>query len=169
MAVYYIGLGSNLSPRESYLNGAIEKLEEHPAINISGKSSIYETEPVGYTEQPRFLNMVIQIETLLKPTHLYAVCMGIEGEFARERNIRWGPRTLDLDILLYSEETIKTNRLIIPHPRMYERAFVLIPLLELNPPEEVWPSPEGKSISELVEELSDKDKQGVRKWKAENR
>lgn len=169
MAKYYIGIGSNISPRESYLNGAMEQLEEHPAITISAKSSIYETAPVGYTDQPSFLNMVIQVETLLKPSHLYAVTMGIEGEFARERNIRWGPRTLDLDILLYSEENVKTNRLVIPHPRMHERAFVLIPLLELNPPEEDWALVAGKSISELVEELPEEDKQGVRKWEPENK
>lgn len=164
MAEYYIGIGSNISPRESYLQGAIEALDSHPAITVSAQSSIYETEPVGYTDQSSFLNMVIKVETLLVPKHLYAFCMGVEGDFARERTVKWGPRTLDLDILLYSEENIESNRLIIPHPRMQERAFVLIPLLELDLPEEPWVSRLGKSISELVEELPEKDKQGVVKW-----
>lgn len=167
MATYYIGVGSNISPREKYLRGGIETLEEHPAIKVTKRSSIYETDPVGYTDQPSFLNMVIQVETLLIPKHLYAICMGIEGDFARERTIRWGPRTLDLDILLYSEENIKSDRLIIPHPRMHERPFVLIPLLELAPPEEEWTSLSGKTISELVDELPDKEKQGVKKWEVQ--
>lgn len=166
MPTIYIGLGSNIHPRESYLQGALEHLESHPAITVTARSSIYETAPVGYTDQADFLNMVVEIETLLKPLHLHAVCEGIEAEFGRERTVEWGPRTLDLDILLYSNENIKSNRLIIPHPRMHERAFVLIPLLEINP--DAWTSPEGKTLAEQVEKLPPEDKRGVTKWKPES-
>lgn len=163
MATYYIGLGSNIQPREFYLQGALKSIEDHPALTISARSSIYETAPVGYEEQGNFLNMVIQVKTLLNPKHLYSFLQGLEGEFSRERKIKWGPRTLDLDILLYSEGTVQTNRLIIPHPRMHERAFVLIPLAEINPDERI--AAYGKTVAEMTEELPEKDKQEVVKWK----
>lgn len=133
MNVAYIGLGSNLGDRERYLMQALERIEKNPEITITKISSIYETYPVGLTEQPLFLNMVIEIETNFSPFELLNFLQEIESEFGRRREIKWGPRTLDLDILLYNQENMKSERLIIPHPRMQERGFVLIPLHEINP------------------------------------
>jgi len=133
MNVAYIGLGSNLGDRERYLMQALERIEKNPEITITKISSIYETYPVGITEQPLFLNMVIEIETNFSPFELLNFLQEIESEFGRRREIKWGPRTLDLDILLYNQENMKSERLIIPHPRMQERGFVLIPLHEINP------------------------------------
>lgn len=96
-------------------------------------SSIYETAPVGYTDQADFLNVVISVATELDAHELLEACQGIEHELGRVRDIRWGPRTVDIDILLYNNDNIETESLIVPHPRMHERAFVLIPLLEIAP------------------------------------
>src|SRR5699024_4742896 len=98
---------------------------------IVKESSIYETPPVGYTNQGHFLNMFIAVKTSLSAIKLLDVCQCIEQQLGRKREIRFGPRTIDLDILIYNEENIKTDRLIVPHPRMHERAFVLIPLVEI--------------------------------------
>jgi len=157
----YIALGSNVGDRAQYLHEAIKKLDEHPQISIVGSSSIYETEPVGYVAQPAFLNMVIKIETSLSAPSLLEVTQRIENELGRKREIRWGPRTLDLDILLYNYENIETEQLIIPHPRMLERAFVLVPLLELNANIHV-PNIK-KDLSSIIDELPDKE--GIRIWK----
>lgn len=155
----YIGLGSNLGDREQYLLHALERIEKNPKITITKVSSIYETFPVGITEQPLFLNMVIEIETSYTPIDLLNVLQKIEAEHGRRREIKWGPRTLDLDILLYNQENMKSERLIIPHPRMQERGFVLIPLHEINPT--------------LVETLFKKDYEKVKRqqvflWKQKN-
>ena len=107
-------------------------LESHPHISLLDFSSIYETEPVGYTEQPTFLNMVIKLETSFNAFELLAVTQKIENGLGRKREIHWGPRTIDLDILLYNNENIKSEHLIIPHPRMFERAFVMVPLFEID-------------------------------------
>ena len=102
-------------------------------LSVEELSSIYETDPVGYTNQACFLNAVIKITTSLKSEELLQTCLFIESQLGRKREIRWGPRTLDLDILLYNQENIETESLIVPHPRMQERAFVIIPLMELDP------------------------------------
>ncbi|MFB1051035.1 2-amino-4-hydroxy-6-hydroxymethyldihydropteridine diphosphokinase [Paraliobacillus sp. JSM ZJ581] len=133
MNTSYIALGSNISPRHDYLNQAIQSIKEKENIYVRAVSSIYETAPIGYTEQSSFLNMVIEIETNLSAIALLKVCQSIEKELGRKRIKRWGPRTIDLDILLYNQENMKTERLVIPHPRMHERAFVLVPLNEINP------------------------------------
>jgi len=133
MNIAYIGLGSNLGDREQYLVKALERLEKNPKITITKMSSIYETFPIGITEQPLFLNMVIEIETIYSPIELLDLLQKIEAESGRKRDVKWGPRTLDLDILLYNQENMKSERLIVPHPRMQERGFVLIPLYEINP------------------------------------
>lgn len=132
MGFAYIGLGSNLGNRERYLQVALEQMSEHPAIMVRNVSSIYETAPVGVTEQPAFLNMVAEINTTLSPIELLDYTQFIEEHCGRTREIKWGPRTLDLDILLYNHENMKSERLEIPHPRMKERGFVLIPLFEVN-------------------------------------
>lgn len=118
------------------LSGAVARLRDHLEISIVANSSIYETEPVGVLEQPKFLNAVVAIKTTLTPEALLAVLMQVEAAFARERRERWGPRTLDLDLLAFEGERRDTATLTLPHPRMFERAFVMVPLLELltSPP-----------------------------------
>lgn len=133
----YLSLGSNMGDRFEMLRQAASQLANHPAITVTRISSLYETDPVGFTDQEPFLNMVVQLETEVEASALLDVCQEVEQNLNRERLIRWGPRTIDLDILLYNREEWETERLIVPHPRMYERAFVMVPLLEVNPDLEV--------------------------------
>ncbi|NQX70508.1 2-amino-4-hydroxy-6-hydroxymethyldihydropteridine diphosphokinase [Paenibacillus alba] len=127
----YVALGSNINDREHYLQNAIAALDQEAGITVTGLSSIYETEPVGYVDQSAFLNMVIQLRTNLSAEALLFTLLGIENRLGRTRDLRWGPRTIDLDLLLYGDEQLTTPDLIIPHPRMHERAFVLVPLTEV--------------------------------------
>ncbi|MYL44324.1 2-amino-4-hydroxy-6-hydroxymethyldihydropteridine diphosphokinase [Virgibacillus halodenitrificans] len=158
----FIALGTNIEPREVHLNKAIELLSKHSSITIYKKSSIYETAPVGYTDQNDFLNMVLEAHTSLSPIELLDVCQGIEQELGRKREIRFGPRTIDLDILLYNQENRKMERLIIPHPRLHERAFVLVPLEEIAP--KVIIPTQDKCVSDLINQLPRKDMKDVVKW-----
>nr|WP_242481366.1 2-amino-4-hydroxy-6-hydroxymethyldihydropteridine diphosphokinase [Bacillus cereus group sp. N31] len=150
----FISLGSNIGDREFYLKKGIEKLGKNPNIRILTESSIYETEPIGYINQSTFLNMVIKIETMLSPLDLLNLTQKIEIELKRKREIRWGPRTLDIDILTYNYEKFETDRLTIPHPRMFERSFVLVPLSEIE--ETLVISNEKFHILELINELPEK-------------
>ncbi|MBA8762953.1 2-amino-4-hydroxy-6-hydroxymethyldihydropteridine diphosphokinase [Staphylococcus coagulans] len=127
----YLGLGSNIGDRENQLKEAIRLLRENEAIEIISISPIYETKPVGYTEQPDFLNLCLHIKTELSAQALLKVALNTEAELHRVRKIRWGPRTIDIDILLYGDEVIDKTDLIVPHPRMTERAFVMIPLNDI--------------------------------------
>lgn len=129
----FLGLGSNVGNRKEYLEKAINALKNMPEITVTNMSSVYETEPFGGVEQNRFLNMVIKIETTLRPDKLLEVIMAIEKDLDRVRTIRWGPRTIDIDILLYGNEVINTRDLTIPHIGLTERDFVLVPLLEIDP------------------------------------
>lgn len=129
----YLSLGSNLGDRKAQLQEAVRLLQTNPSISNIKMSSIYETAPVGYLDQYAFLNLVIRLETSLSPLELLDICQEIEQVLHRERLVRWGPRTVDLDVLLYGQEQVATERLTIPHPRMYERTFVLVPLQELMP------------------------------------
>ena len=164
MNTAYISLGSNMGDRESYLEKAINILGSHGKIEVTKRSSMYETDPVGFTEQDQFLNMVIEIRTSLSPETLLHQCLQVEIDLGREREFKWGPRIIDLDILLFNHETIEAENLLIPHPRMQERAFVLIPLLE------VAPSIEHPSFNAPLAEFLDEipDKEGVRLWKQIN-
>ncbi|KZZ86553.1 2-amino-4-hydroxy-6-hydroxymethyldihydropteridine diphosphokinase [Bacillus sp. SJS] len=163
-AMVYLALGSNMGDRESYLLDAIKLLNEEPEIEVTKLSSIYETDPVGYTDQSAFLNMAVEISTTYTPCELLDKTQHIEQSLGRTREIRWGPRTLDLDILLYNHENIETERLIVPHPRLPERAFVLIPLNEIN--SNAFIPAVNKPVSVIIEQLSDKE--GVRLWKLRN-
>ncbi|NOV02372.1 2-amino-4-hydroxy-6-hydroxymethyldihydropteridine diphosphokinase [Paenibacillus planticolens] len=127
----YVALGSNIDNREQFLQDAITALNEESGIVVTGLSSIYETEPVGYVDQSAFLNMVVQIQTVIPAEDLLFTLLAIENRLGRKRDVRWGPRTIDLDLLLYGDERLTTPDLIIPHPRMHERAFVLVPLSEV--------------------------------------
>ncbi|MDN7243837.1 2-amino-4-hydroxy-6-hydroxymethyldihydropteridine diphosphokinase [Planococcus sp. N028] len=142
----YLSLGSNMGDRLDMLQQAVRLLMEHPAIEVAGISSLYETDPVGFTEQASFLNMAVHIKTTLTALELLDVCQSIEQRLDRKRIVRWGPRTIDLDILLYNEEHIETERLVVPHPRMQERSFVLIPLLELTPTLEGFGKPDSQGV-----------------------
>ncbi|MBL7574244.1 2-amino-4-hydroxy-6-hydroxymethyldihydropteridine diphosphokinase [Staphylococcus saccharolyticus] len=133
MVKAYLGLGSNIGEREIQLQEAIKILDSFKGVEVTQISDIYETEPVGYTEQPLFLNLCVEIETNLNPQDLLARCLDVEQQLHRVRVIRWGPRTLDVDILLYDDLIIEEENLSIPHPRMTERAFVLTPLNDIAP------------------------------------
>lgn len=129
----YIGIGTNIGDRKKNLLDALEHLKGNEKTIVKNVSSIYETEPVGYTEQDAFLNIVVEIETELDPFELLAFTSSIENTMGRKRLIHWGPRIIDLDILIYSNQKIDMEKLTIPHPRIQERAFVLIPLMEIAP------------------------------------
>lgn len=158
----YLSLGTNIEPRIDYLDDALKLLEEHEDIMIKAKSSVYETAPVGYTKQNDFLNIVIGIATSLSSIELLKYCQHIEDKLGRERGIRFGPRTIDLDILTYNNENSTVEELIIPHPRMHERAFVLIPLHEIAP-DFIIPI-RNKYPGDLLNKLQESDIKGVRKW-----
>ncbi|MGJ5710678.1 2-amino-4-hydroxy-6-hydroxymethyldihydropteridine diphosphokinase [Staphylococcus equorum] len=131
MEYAYLGLGSNVGERASQLDEAIRILDNTDGIQVTQKSPIYETEPVGYVDQPQFLNQCIEIYTSLTPQDLLKECLHAEQQLHRVRDIRWGPRTLDVDILLFGNHIIDEENLNVPHPRMLERAFVLIPLNDI--------------------------------------
>ena len=131
MTVAYVGLGANLGNREETLRRALELLAEH--VEIDAVSSIRETEPIGVVEQPRFLNAAARISTELPPRALLDVLLEVERTLGRQRRERWGPRTIDLDLLLYGDATVAEDGLTVPHPRLHERRFVLEPLAELDP------------------------------------
>lgn len=128
----YLSLGSNLGDRVESLRSALRRLEaDH--TRLLAVSSVYETLPQGKTDQPSFLNLAAAVETALVPKALLHHLQGVEAALGRQRRERWGPRTIDIDLLLYGQRVLAEPDLILPHPRMCERAFVLVPLLELNP------------------------------------
>ncbi|MBR3538206.1 MAG: 2-amino-4-hydroxy-6-hydroxymethyldihydropteridine diphosphokinase [Eubacterium sp.] len=129
----YLGIGSNLGDREGYLNRAVEQLKKDPFIRVLNNADYIETEPYGPVEQPKFLNGAVEVETLYTPRELLQVLQDIEKEAGRKRILHWGPRTLDLDILLYDDEVIRENDLMIPHVEMAKRDFVLEPLCTIAP------------------------------------
>jgi 2-amino-4-hydroxy-6-hydroxymethyldihydropteridine diphosphokinase len=146
----FIGLGSNLGDREAYLEAARRMLSGSVGVLLAGASSLYETEPVGYTDQSWFLNQVVEVATGLDPWELLLVLQGIEHDLGRQRLIRWGPRVVDLDVLLYGDAVLNSPELIVPHPRLYERSFVLSPLAEIAPDHV---HPDGKTTLEHLQNL----------------
>ncbi|MDD5382703.1 MAG: 2-amino-4-hydroxy-6-hydroxymethyldihydropteridine diphosphokinase [Candidatus Margulisbacteria bacterium] len=129
----YLGLGSNVGDREEYIEQAIFLMEKNPNIEVIKRSANHETEPEGGGSQPPFINATVAIKTKLRPHKLLDVCQEIETTLGREREIEWGPRTIDIDILLYGGEIVSDDKLQIPHPLMHERLFVLKPLKEIAP------------------------------------
>ena len=128
----YIGLGSNLGNSLCYLQSAVNALQQPPSINVTAVSSVYQSKPQGPQDQPDYLNSVVAISTTLSPNELLQTTQAIENQNQRQRNgQRWGARTLDLDILLYGNETINQKNLIIPHPWICQRSFVLYPLQDI--------------------------------------
>ena len=144
----YVGLGSNLGEREATLWKALEGLGATEGIEVLAVSSFRETDPVGVIDQPRFVNAAAALETSLSPRELLERLLGVERSLGRDRAVeeRWGPRTLDLDLLLYGGESIDEPGLEVPHPRLTERAFVLEPLLELDPDLRL---PDGRPLRDL--------------------
>ncbi|WP_077329995.1 2-amino-4-hydroxy-6-hydroxymethyldihydropteridine diphosphokinase [Virgibacillus siamensis] len=162
MTQAFLALGTNIEPRQEHLRQAIHQLGDQNHIEIVNQSSVYETVPVGYRDQSDFLNMVIEINTVLSPAELLDFCQSIEQSLGRKRKIRFGPRTIDLDILIYNQENRKTERLIIPHPRMHERAFVLVPLNEIAA--DLPLSSGNRTASDYLAALPDSDIKDVRRW-----
>jgi 2-amino-4-hydroxy-6-hydroxymethyldihydropteridine diphosphokinase len=148
----FVGLGSNLGDRESTLRAAVGRLRNLPETKVKAVSTLRNTEPVGVLEQPRFLNGAVELETGLPPVALLDALLALERAFGRNRTAvaPQGPRTLDLDLLLYGDETIEEPGLQVPHPRLHERGFVLEPLAELDPGLVV---PGRGTVSELLARL----------------
>lgn len=159
LVAVYLSLGSNLGDREKNIAQALELLT--PKVSIDRTSSLYETEPVGHLEQPRFLNAVCRATTRLTPWELLDLVKGIEEALGRLPSFPNAPRPIDIDIIFYADQVINSPRLTIPHPRLEERAFVLIPLAEIAP-DLVHPASRRK-VRELVKEV--RELEGVRKWK----
>jgi len=156
--IVYIALGTNLGDREENLKSARSSLQ--PTIQISKVSSIYETAPWGVLDQADFLNQVLNGQTKLEPLDLLSFLKDLEEKLGRVPGKRFGPRLIDMDILFYDELVFENEKLVIPHPRIEERAFVLVPLAELSP-ELIHPK-SGKSIQSLADDIQDS---GVKRYK----
>jgi 2-amino-4-hydroxy-6-hydroxymethyldihydropteridine diphosphokinase len=157
MTIAYIGLGSNMDVPKQHITDAIESLDAIQSTRKIKVSSLYRSKPVGPQDQDDYINAVAQIETELEPLALLNCLQTIENEHDRVRKERWGPRTLDLDILMFGDEIIKNDRLTIPHPEMLNRCFVLVPLVEIEPECVI---PEKGLVREL---LSNVDQDGLEK------
>ncbi|MCF8720887.1 2-amino-4-hydroxy-6-hydroxymethyldihydropteridine diphosphokinase [Nitrospina gracilis] len=148
-----IGIGSNMGDAPGHCREAIDRMRAHPALTLRAASSLYQTQPYGKTDQDWFINAVAQVETDLSPADLLKTLLGIEKEMGRERREKWGPRTIDLDLLLYDAEIIEEKDLQVPHPGIAERRFVLEPLAEIAP-DRIHPTL-NKSIADLLAEVQD--------------
>src|SRR5512142_700343 len=158
MTTVFLALGTNLGDRMSHLNAALDSLP--PDLQITKQSPVYETPPWGYEDQGPFLNMVIEGQTELGPVELLARLKQLETDLGRRPSFRWGPRIVDMDILFYDEVVLDTPELTIPHPRLPERAFVLVPLADIAPD---WRHPVlGRTARELLEAV---DASGIKPFK----
>ena len=154
-----VALGSNLGDRAGHLLGAVSALARRPGVRLVGLSRVYETEPVGPPGQGPYLNAVAALRTECEPQELLATLLAIERAHGRVRRERWGPRTLDLDLLDFGGRVLELPGLLLPHPRLHERAFVLVPLADVAPG---WRHPFlGRTAAELLAGL---DARGVRPW-----
>lgn len=149
--VAYLGLGSNLGDRLAHLQDAVGRLHADPRTTVHAVSSVYQTEPVGGPEQEPYLNIAVRVGTRRSPVRLLRLCHEVEAAGGRQRTTRWGPRTIDVDILLYGPRVVETRRLQIPHPRLVERAFALVPLIEVAPGEAL---PDGTTLTAALARLA---------------
>ncbi len=149
----YIGFGSNIGNRLSYIENAIHTLSQAKGITLQEISSLYETDPIGYETQAKFLNGVVAIKTRLSPHTLLHTLKEIEITVGRRHRTRWGPREIDMDILIYGDTCLQTSNLVIPHPEMHLRRFVLVPLAEIAP--DIVHPVFNKTIQTLLERLED--------------
>ncbi len=154
MATAYLSLGSNSGDRLQFLKGAIRKIEESHKISIKKVSSVYETQPVGYINQGWFLNLVLEVQTSFDPPPLLEHLLAIENQMGRKREAKCGPRNIDVDLLLYDNQLVHSDRLTIPHPQMHKRRFVLIPLAQIAP--QLLHPLLKKSAPQLLESCEDK-------------
>jgi 2-amino-4-hydroxy-6-hydroxymethyldihydropteridine diphosphokinase len=157
MEVAYLGLGSNMGDRRAHLAAGVAAIGRLAGTRVISQSALYESEPWGPVEQSNYLNMAVEVSTELEPEELLRLCKQIEKHEGRVPTERWGPRTLDIDILLFGGREITSDALAVPHPRMWERAFVLLPLAAIAPG---LRDPARKPIIEVLEEESIKS-QGV--------
>jgi len=160
----YLSIGTNMGERYENLQQAVALLREKENIEVVRVSSVYETAAVGYTDQADFVNIAVHLKTDASSTEMLKICQSIEQELGRVREFRWGPRIIDLDILLYNQENIETENLLVPHPRMYERAFVLVPLVEITP------APFGDQLQQahhLLQQM-DCEREGINLWQPTN-
>jgi len=148
----YLGLGTNLGDREQNLRDAIARLKDVQGVNFLRQSRVYQTEPMHIADQPEFLNMVVELEVTedISARVLLGIVKDIEKEIGRQHRERWGPREIDIDILLFGDEQIREEDFEVPHPRMWERGFVLAPLADLAPD---LTAPAGESVGELAKRL----------------
>ena len=153
--IAHLGLGTNLGDRRANLEEAIELLAARPGLRILRCSRIYETEPWGVADQPPFLNSVAEVATTLQPEALLSSCKAVESQMGRQPGTRWGPRLIDVDILLMGKLVVRLPHLEIPHPRLHVRAFALIPLADLAP-DTVHPGL-GRTISQLATEVEGRE------------
>lgn len=153
--IAYLGLGTNLGRRRGNLVEALRRLHHREGVHVTRLSSLYETAPVGVLDQPDFLNLCAEVKTTLPPVAFLQRMLAVEQELHRVRTLRWGPRTIDLDLLLYGDRVIREENLTVPHPRMTERPFVLIPLSEIAG--KVLIPGTGKTVSQWARETGHPD------------
>jgi 2-amino-4-hydroxy-6-hydroxymethyldihydropteridine diphosphokinase len=147
----FLGLGSNVGDRLAHLQSAVDRLAAERRIRVDAVSSVYETAPVGGPPQEPFFNLALRVATTASPRGLLRACQRAEQAGGRVRTVRWGPRTLDVDILLYDDRRIATSRLVVPHPRLIERPFALVPLIEVAPGAAL---PDGRSLVQVLAGLA---------------
>lgn len=147
----FLGLGSNVGDRLAALQEAVDLLHATDGVRVDVVSSVYETDPIGGPEQDPFLNIALRVATRRGPWRLLRAGQAVEKRLGRERTVRWGPRTIDVDVLLYETRVVRVPRLEIPHPRLTERAFALVPLIEVAPGQRL---PDGRTLTEVLAGLA---------------
>lgn len=147
----FLGLGSNIEDRLDHLQRAVDLLDDDAGVRVDAVSSVYETAPVGGPEQGPYLNLAVRVATRHSPRRLLKVCQSVEHALGRTRTVHWGPRSIDVDILLYDERTVRRRGLEVPHPRLAERPFALIPLIEVAPGMTL---PDGRSLPGVLAGLA---------------